>query len=170
MIIKQGAIIGNKLKLKVGIELLIVLVPGAFMYIISVYYDLLERLLSFSNQHEIWKSGELISAFIVLLFTFLLFSFRQWYRVRIIKNKLLEKNKKLQKVLSKIKQLKGIIPICSSCKKIRDDKGFWHQVEVYFCDHTEAEFSHGICPHCTRRLYPELFEEEIKSEVYSIKS
>jgi PAS domain S-box-containing protein len=66
----------------------------------------------------------------------------------------------LQDALAKIKTLRGLIPICASCKKIRDDRGYWQQVEVYIRDHSEAEFSHGLCPDCARRLYPDLYEEE----------
>lgn len=61
----------------------------------------------------------------------------------------------LQKALNEIKTLKGIVPICSSCKKIRDDKGYWNQIENYIRAHSEAEFSHGICPDCAKELYPE---------------
>jgi two-component system CheB/CheR fusion protein len=61
----------------------------------------------------------------------------------------------LQKAFDEIRTLRGIIPICAKCKQIRDDKGFWSQVEVYVRDHTEAEFSHGICPDCAKELYPE---------------
>ena len=54
-----------------------------------------------------------------------------------------------------INTLRGIIPICSSCKNIRDDKGYWQQVEVYIRDRSEAQFSHGLCPECMEKLYPE---------------
>ncbi len=54
-----------------------------------------------------------------------------------------------------IKSLKGLFPICSNCKKIRDDKGYWNQIEVYIKEHSEAEFSHGICPDCAKKLYPD---------------
>lgn len=60
----------------------------------------------------------------------------------------------LQKALSEIMTLRGIVPICSYCKKVRDDKGYWNQVEKYVSDHTEAKFSHGLCPAC--------FEKEMK--------
>ena len=66
----------------------------------------------------------------------------------------------LQAALAEIKTLRGILPICSSCKKIRDDEGYWHQVEVYIRDHSEAEFSHGLCPECAKKLYPELFGDD----------
>jgi hypothetical protein len=60
----------------------------------------------------------------------------------------------LKEALENIKTLKGLLPICSSCKKIRDDEGYWHQVEVYIHEHTDVNFSHGICPDCVQRLYP----------------
>ncbi len=63
--------------------------------------------------------------------------------------------KELQKALAKVKQLSGFLPICSSCKKIRDDEGYWSQIESYISDHSEAEFSHSICPKCAKKLYPE---------------
>lgn len=66
----------------------------------------------------------------------------------------------LQRALAKVKTLSGLLPICASCKKIRDDKGYWNQIENYLAVHSDAEFSHGMCPDCQRRLYPELFTEE----------
>ncbi len=61
----------------------------------------------------------------------------------------------LEAAISKIKALGGLIPICASCKKIRDDKGYWNKLEAYIENHSEAEFSHGICPECASELYPE---------------
>ena len=66
----------------------------------------------------------------------------------------------LQEALSKVKTLSGLVPICASCKKIRDDKGYWNQIEAYISKRSEAEFSHGICPECARKLYPGLYEDE----------
>ena len=63
----------------------------------------------------------------------------------------------LQAALDKVKLLSGFLPICASCKRIRDDQGYWQQIESYIRDHSEAEFSHGICPDCARKLYPEIF-------------
>jgi PAS domain S-box-containing protein len=64
--------------------------------------------------------------------------------------------KELQNAVSEIKTLGGMLPICGSCKKIRDDKGYWNQIENYIRDHSEADFSHSICPDCAKKLYPEL--------------
>lgn len=87
----------------------------------------------------------------------------KWHAVGIVRDisdrKQIEKEKealiaRLKKALDEIKTLKGIVPICASCKKIRDDKGFWNQLEVYIQEHSQAEFSHGICPDCAKKLYP----------------
>lgn len=67
---------------------------------------------------------------------------------------------KLQDALEKIKTLRGLIPICAACKNIRDDQGFWHHVEEYISKHSEAKFSHGVCPKCMKKLYPEVIIEE----------
>jgi len=78
---------------------------------------------------------------------------------RLAEEALEEERKRLQQALDEVKTLRGIFPICANCKKIRDDKGYWNQVEMYVSDHTEAKFSHGICPDCAKKLYPELYEK-----------
>ena len=65
----------------------------------------------------------------------------------------------LQRALAQVRTLSGLLPICSGCKKIRDDQGYWQQIESYIRDHSEADFSHGVCPDCTERLYPDLNRE-----------
>ncbi len=72
---------------------------------------------------------------------------------------LAEKIVELRRALAEIKTLRGSVPICAGCKKIRDDEGFWQQVEVYVREHTEAEFSHGLCPECMKKLYPDIVGE-----------
>ena len=64
--------------------------------------------------------------------------------------------RQLQKAMSEVKTLRGFIPICSACKNIRDDKGYWNQIEEYIRAHSDAQFSHGICPTCAKKLYPDL--------------
>ena len=73
----------------------------------------------------------------------------------------------LQEALTNVKRLSGLLPICASCKKIRDDGGYWHQVEVYIHTHTEADFSHSICPDCTQKLYPMLRRYHMAEETIS---
>lgn len=67
---------------------------------------------------------------------------------------LIEEKEALQKALDEIKVLKGLVPICASCKKIRDDKGYWTQIETFMKERSDLEFSHGICPECAGKLYP----------------
>jgi PAS domain S-box-containing protein len=66
----------------------------------------------------------------------------------------------LQEALAKVKTLSGLLPICASCKKIRDDKGYWTQIERYISKHSNAEFSHGICPDCAKKLYSDYVKEK----------
>jgi PAS domain S-box-containing protein len=65
---------------------------------------------------------------------------------------------KLQDALVKVKTLSGMLPICSNCKKIRDDKGYWNQIESYIAKHSEVDFSHSICPECAKKLYPDFYK------------
>ncbi len=85
-----------------------------------------------------------------------------FYRIRVWQ--LVKREKELQiriqEALANIKTLGGLIPICASCKKIRDDKGYWDQLEGYIQSHSDAKFSHGLCPDCAHKLYPELFSEK----------
>ncbi len=67
---------------------------------------------------------------------------------------------KLKDALAEVKTLSGMLPICANCKKIRDDKGYWTQIEAYIRDHSEAEFSHGICPKCQKKMYSEYYEDD----------
>ena len=68
-------------------------------------------------------------------------------------------NQELQHALAKVKTLSGFLPICANCKKIRDDTGYWNQIELYIKDHSEAEFSHGLCPPCTQELYGDFLDD-----------
>jgi hypothetical protein len=74
-------------------------------------------------------------------------------RTEIEKDKLIVE---LKDALDTVKTLSGLLPICASCKNIRDDNGYWNQIEGYIQTHSDAEFSHGICPACAKKLYPDL--------------
>ena len=69
-----------------------------------------------------------------------------------------EERNRLQHTIETVKVLQGLLPICSSCKNVRDDKGYWSQVETYIEQHSNAQFTHGLCPDCARRLYPEIYK------------
>ena len=92
-------------------------------------------------------AGVLLSAFIAF------FTVRHVWNVE---KALMQEKNELQKALSELKTLSGLLPICASCKKIRDDNGYWNQIEAYIRDRSEAEFSHSICPECAEKLYSDL--------------
>ena len=78
------------------------------------------------------------------------------YSIRNIE--LVKANEELKKALSKVQTLSGMLPICASCKKIRDDTGYWKRIEDYISEHSDTLFSHGLCPDCAKRFYPEYTE------------
>ena len=73
-------------------------------------------------------------------------------------DELRKEHNKLRDTLEQVKILSGLLPICANCKKIRDDKGYWNQIESYIRDHSDAEFTHGICPECMKELYPDIIK------------
>jgi sigma-B regulation protein RsbU (phosphoserine phosphatase) len=78
-------------------------------------------------------------------------------RIVELQHSLTERVRELEDALARVKQLQGLVPICSYCKKIRNDRNYWQQLESYISDHSEAKFSHGICPEC--------YEKVVKSEL-----
>jgi len=81
-----------------------------------------------------------------------------------INRELNSKNAKLQEAYEKIRLLSGIVPICAHCRKIRDDGGYWSQLESFLAKYSETLFSHGICPDCMKELYPEEYEEIMRDK------
>ena len=134
---------------------------GIFQGAFEIYYDItarkqqLDKLLSRSSTVVFIIALGLLLSIIVILFI---------ENKTISKRKQVEKEREkliaeLQDAATKIKTLSGLLPICSSCKKIRDDKGYWKQIESYIRDHSEAEFTHSMCPICAKKFYPEFFQE-----------
>lgn len=141
------------------IDLLAVVAGATVVFWLSRRYDLLEKALIFVQTHEQWEIDELFIVAIFLTLALTVYSLHQW-RETVRAGKLLGKtNLELESSLAEIKKLRDIIPICANCKKIRADDGYWEQVESYIEQHTGSRFSHGICPDCVRKLYPELADE-----------
>ncbi|WP_300671099.1 hypothetical protein [Desulfoluna sp.] len=128
-------------------------------YLVSSRFDFLEKIVSFSQTYEAYEVDELVTVCIVLVFIQAILLHRKWIALRHEKKRLEQEHLKLKAAMQEIKQLKGIIPICASCKKIRDDDGYWHQVETYLSAHSEAQFSHGLCPECMESLYGDVLDE-----------
>lgn len=113
-----------------------------------------QELFPLSDPHELWMR-------ILIVISFIIFG---TIAQRMIDNLNLEKTRaekaieELQKALDEIRTLQGILPICASCKKIRDDKGYWNQIESYISKHSQAVFSHGLCPDCAEKVFEEVAE------------
>lgn len=74
----------------------------------------------------------------------------------LLENLVLQRTRELKEAMNQIKTMSGLLPICAHCKSIRDDKGYWQNVDEYIRDHTSAQFSHSLCPECLKILYPDL--------------
>ncbi|MBU0673487.1 MAG: response regulator [Proteobacteria bacterium] len=84
--------------------------------------------------------------------------FEDMNRIMILNKELEKRNMELEEALACIDTLHGLLPICASCKRIKDDKGYWNRIEEYISSRSQAEFSHGICPDCARKLYPGIMD------------
>ncbi|WDP84826.1 MAG: hypothetical protein HUN05_06410 [Desulfobacter sp.] len=120
---------------------------------LSRKYDALEWLMDFTRTHESWELDEFFAMVFFLSFAMAVFACRRWLESQRFLSVLEERNKALEKALEEIDYLKGILPICCSCKKIRDHKGDWQSVEACIEDHSKARFSHSMCPDCLEAHY-----------------
>jgi K+-sensing histidine kinase KdpD len=109
-----------------------------------------------SPWYGVWNAGIRLVSFLIIAITV--------SKVKEVLTSERELSAQLQEALNQVKELRGLLPICASCKKIRNDQGYWEQIEAYVSRHSKAEFSHGICPECAKRLYPELFTDKRTSE------
>jgi len=134
---------------------------GAFLGAFEIYYNItdrkkqMDRIVSRSSHLLISLALGLATVVVILLVK---------ENKAFAERKRSEENQKslileLRKALAEVKTLSGMLPICASCKKVRDDKGYWKQIESYILEHSEAKLSHSICPECARKLYPEFFEK-----------
>jgi two-component system cell cycle sensor histidine kinase/response regulator CckA len=148
---------------KMAVDVVEIYVPlisgGQVLGAFEIYYDItarkiqLDKLLSRSSVIVFTLAFILSTVIVLLLFKENKTSVER-KRAEAEREKLI---KELQDAIARINKLNGLLPICAHCKKIRDDKGYWNQIESYIREHSEAEFSHGICPDCAQELYPEFF-------------
>jgi len=152
--------IGNK---KLIYEYVTMFIISLLLGVFAVYSELFEKINSFSRKYEEFELDELFSFLIVVSSISIFFTIRRILDLRRemkrrfeAENLLKQTNSELSVRLNEIKTLQGIIPICANCKKIRDEEGYWHQVENYVSTHSKAVFSHSLCSECVEKLYPDL--------------
>jgi hypothetical protein len=151
---------------KMAVDVVEIYVPlisgGQVLGAFEIYYDItarkikLDKLLSRSFVIVFTLAFILLTVIVLLLFKENKTSVER-KRAEAEREKLIVD---LQDAVARINRLNGLLPICAHCKNIRDDKGYWTQIESYIREHSEAEFSHGICPDCAKKLYPEFFVEK----------
>jgi len=122
-----------------------------------------EQILPLNNLNELWM--RLLIVVIILLFG--LISQQLANKITSAYQREKKITARLEQSLKEIKVLRGILPICASCKKIRDDNGYWNQIEAYFSTHSEAEFTHSVCPECQEKLYPKFYALHSKTTIKS---
>lgn len=135
-----------------------IMLDNSFSGAVEVYYDITGSINQYNELFEI--SNYIISLIVFTLFIALSYAFYKAYsNIKIrdqIEKQLIAQKIDLEKALDEIKTLKGIVPICSYCKKVRDDEGFWQQVGDYINKHSDASVSHGICPDCVKEHFPDM--------------
>jgi len=147
-------------------EMIIIGVLVAAFLLFSTF-DVLESIVNFSQQHEIYEIDELLSTLIVFALCMLVLSCRRVREVNAARLRAETKSHELQQALGEIKTLQGVIPACCYCNKIRDEKGTWSDLQAYINDHLDAEFSQGACPDCFDLRIKELKEAEALSHTAS---
>lgn len=113
---------------------------------------------------ELYKTIGFMALFIIIIGASARLTYKAWQRQQLAETEQERTIIELEKSLEEVKALSGLLPICSNCKKIRDDRGYWSQIETYISSHSEAQFTHSICPDCEKLLYPSSYTDEPKRE------
>ncbi len=120
-------------------DLTVIIVMGTSLFAFASIFHVFERFAAFHQKYGVDPIDDMVIVFAALAIAFAVFSLRRW--------------RELRKALGNVKTLQGLLPICASCKRIRDDVGYWSQLEFYIETHSEAELIHSICPKCLKKLY-----------------
>ena len=128
-------------------------------FLIFSKFDVLEKAIEFARRYEHYEIDEIISTSLVLMFALFFIVLKNKKKALRLNTELEKKSKKLEDAIAEIKQLKGILPLCSYCKRIRDDSGSWEQVDTYLQKHSGADISHSLCPDCIKEHYPQIAEK-----------
>ncbi len=141
-------------------ELLLIAAGAIIIFAISAWIDLFSQTIAWLYRHDTWQLDELFTVMVFLAIAFALYSRRRWHeltdeiRERI---KAEESNheliQSLEKALTEVRTLRGLLPLCAWCKKVRDDTGYWMELESYIQANSDAKVTHGICPDCARKAF-----------------
>ena len=147
-------------KARIVTELAVIFGSSIIVYLVSRWFDMFEKITTLIHEYKTMQLDEWITVSIYLVLCLAVFSLRRWKESRLAQKKLIDQYRDLLVEYEKINQLEGILPICLYCKKIRDDEDHWHEIEDYICEHSNAEFSHGVCPGCMQKHYPDVDEKD----------
>ncbi len=145
---------------RIRIEIGLIFAGAVLVFFVAALIDSAELLIPLLERYERFELDEFLIVFIYLAVVLAVFSSLRWRELSAAYKELTRRNQDLQKTLDEVKELRGILPICASCKKVRDDSGYWQQVESYITNHSRLRFSHGFCPDCAGKLYPKIEEPE----------
>jgi hypothetical protein len=138
-------------------------VGSASSYLISILCSMVWFLSDIHSSHPyssvfflVWNTAIRLLSFLIVAYT--------TSKIRFLLTEERKISRDLRDAHSQIKTLGGLIPICASCKKIRDDKGYWNELEAYILEHSEAELTHGFCPECMKKLYGVSLDEDTETK------
>lgn len=117
-------------------------------YVLLVSFDAFEKFAAWSQRHESSPLDEIVTLVFVLAIAAAVFAYRRWRDV-------VRESARREEAESEAEALRGLLPICASCKRIKDSAGAWTVLETYLTRHSQAQFTHGICPECSKKLYPD---------------
>ena len=141
---------------KIRQEVWLVLLVSFFVYLVAHRFDPIDKLVIFMQRYEKYEVDELLAVALFLVVGLALFAVKRWRELLLTVMLVQDKNRQLEKAIQEIHVLKEIIPICSYCKKIRNDEGYWKTLESYITEYSGAKLSHGICPDCLKEHFPEV--------------
>lgn len=156
-----GAPAWSKPAFKAMVEGAVVLVLGGVFYVFSWHHDFLEEMYTFSRNHEGQQIDELFATGVFLSLLLLVYSVRRVIDLYHHAQTLERKNDELSRALAEVHRLRGLLPICAGCKKVRDDQGYWQEVDQYLAKQHDVRVTHGLCPDCLEKYYPGLLPKDV---------
>jgi hypothetical protein len=157
---KKGAHSRVQRRSRASTELTVILLVGVLVFALSATFDVFNRIIAWLYRHDTWQIDELFTVSLYLVLAIAIYAWRR-HRELVIQTRLRERAEsesarlipELESALDDVSTLKKLLPLCSSCKKVRDDRGYWSRVEEYVEIHYQARFDDGLCPECARKLY-----------------